>query len=299
MNPSLLLTLLLTGLLLAATGWARFRRQRLLATVRVVTLPLPSRHLGNTRDVQVFLPPGYDAPAAAARRYPVLYVNDGQDAPQLRLRETLARLTARGHIAPLIAVAIPTNENRLQEYGTAVTANAQGLGARAAAYARFVTAELLPAVNSQFRTAMGAEDTAVLGASLGGLSAFDIAWNHLELFGTVGVFSGSFWWRAGADDPHVPPGRLIAHEMVRRGPPRPGLRCWFEAATQDETADRDENGVIDAIQDTLELVDELAAHGCRRGVDVVYHEVRGGRHNYETWSAVLPHFLRWAFPPRA
>lgn len=92
----------------------------------------------------------------------------------------------------------------------------------------------------------------------------------------------------------MPPNQLIAQAMVRQTPTKPNFRLWFEAATQDEASDRDGNGVIDAIQDTLELIAELKVLGFSED-EVVYVEVPGGRHNYETWAQVFPHFLRWAF----
>lgn len=290
--------LLFLALILALLGliwwWHRERHARLLATVAVVTLPdFPSVHRRKPRPLHIYLPPGYQQ---STRTYPTLYLNDGQDAAALKLRQTMATLIRRRQVAPFIVVAIPTGEERLQEYGTAVAANAQGLGQEAGAYARFVTAEVVPAIRQRFRVKPGAAHTAVWGASLGGLSAFDLAWNHPDIFGMVGVMSGSFWWRAAEAETAVPSGRRIAHSLVRRGPKRDGLRFWFEAATQDETHDRDNDGVIDAIQDTLELMDELAALGYERGREMVYVQVAGGRHHYHTWAQCLPHFLRWAFP---
>lgn len=291
----LFITAVLLALLLVFIGRSRWRRARLLAIIAVRTIEdFASEHLGNRRPIYVFLPPGYETDTG--RHYKVLYVNDGQEMEALGMRETLARLAAARQMEPIIVVAIPTNEERLQEYGTAITANAQSLGTRAQAYARFVVEELMPFINRQFRTLTGAPNTAILGASLGGLSAFDIAWNYPDLFGTVGIFSGSFWWRAGEEDEAVTPNALIAHEMVRTGGYRSGFRAWFQAGTLDEAADRDQNGVIDAIQDTLELVDELQQLGYARGQDIVHVEVRGGRHNYRTWAGVLPYFLKWAFP---
>ncbi|MCB8951517.1 MAG: esterase family protein [Ardenticatenales bacterium] len=282
----------LGGLLLLQAWQARRRAAQRRARVRQVTLPhFASAYLGNSRDLFVFLPPGYDN--NQQRRYPVLYVNDGQDREQLRLRETLADLMLAGRIRPLIAVAIPTNADRLQEYGTAAAANAQGLGTRAADYARFVVEEVMPAINTQFRT--HPHSAAILGASLGGLSAFDIAWNHPRHFGIVGVFSGSFWWRAAPAETAVTPNALIMHDVVRHGAPRPALRGWFEAGTRDERDDRDQNGVIDAIQDTLELIAAWEEKGGQVGQNIAYVEIRGGKHNYETWSRALPEFLTWAF----
>jgi enterochelin esterase-like enzyme len=291
---SFLLTAVLLTLIILALYEARRRRAALLATVAVVSLPeFASAQLGNSREITVFLPPGYRS--ADNRRYPTLYVNDGQDQEVLQLRETLAKLFQRRHIPPIIVVAVPTNDNRLHEYGTAVCPNAQELGTKAAAYGRFLTTELMPAINQQFRTSRNPADSGIFGVSLGGLSAFDIAWNHPDKFGVVGVMSGSFWWRAAEAETAVPPNQLIAHEMVGGAAVKPPLRLWFEAATQDEASDRDNNGVIDAIQDTLELIEELEKIGFSRGADVVYVQVPGGRHNYDTWAQQFPHFLRWAF----
>jgi enterochelin esterase-like enzyme len=287
-------TAVLLTLIILTIYEARRRRAVLLSSVQVVTLPeFASAQLGNSREITVFLPPGYEQ--AGTHRYPTLYVNDGQDQEALQLRETLATLFQRRQIPPIIVVAIPTNDDRLHEYGTAVCPNAQELGTRAAEYGRFLTTELMPAINQQFRTSQNPADNGIFGISLGGLSAFDLAWNHPDTFGVVGVMSGSFWWRAAEDETAVPPNQLIAHEMVRQTAVKPPLRLWLEAATQDEASDRDNNGVIDAIQDTQELIEELEKIGFSRGADVVYVQVPGGRHNYDTWAQQFPHFLRWAF----
>ena len=288
---ALTLTAVLGGLLLLFAWAAGWRRRRLLAAVETVTLPLASAALGNTRDVVIYLPPGY---RQSDRRYPVLYLNDGQEREALGLRQALAGLTIAGRIQSLIAVAIPTNDDRLREYGTSVAASSRGLGARAAAYRHFVTQELMPRIDAGFRTR---PEAAFLGMSLGGLSAFDIAWHCPERFRGVGAMSGSFWWRAAEDETAIDPGRRIAHSLVRRGPPRPELRYWFQAGTRDEVCDRDGNGVIDAIQDTLELIDELR-RATTPPVDIRYIEIDGGRHDYLTWAKVLPEFLMWEFGPK-
>ncbi len=273
----------------------RRRRQQLLAAVQVVEIEdVTSQHLENSRSLYVYLPPDYGG--QSERRYPVLYLNDGQDRHQLKLHETLARLYNRRLIEPIIVIAIPTNEDRVQEYGTAVAPNAQGFGKKADQYSQFLTAEIMPLINEQYRTKTMVEETAIAGMSLGGLSAFDIAWNYPDLFGIVGVFSGSFWWRPAEDETRVPPNKLIMPQLVLQESRKLKLRIWLEAATRDETADRDNNGVIDAIQDTRELIEALVSVGYKEGEDVVYVEVEGGRHNYETWSKIFPDFLRWAFP---
>jgi enterochelin esterase-like enzyme len=251
-----------------------------------------SKALGNRRALSIYLPYDY---AMADRRYPVLYVNDGQDMPLMKLAQTLETLYAEGQIDPIIVVAIPANADRLQEYGTLAAPNADGYGARAPHYAQFVTDEVIPAINTRYRVLTGSENTTIMGMSLGGLSAFDLAWHYPEVFGQVGVFSGSFWWRSAHGALEARLASRLAHSTVRNSDPRPGLRFWFEAGTRDETSDRDGNGVIDAIQDTTELMDELARKGYVNGGDMVYVEVEGGEHNPRTWGEVLPEFLMWAF----
>ncbi len=83
------------------------------------------------------------------------------------------------------------------------------------------------------------------------------------------------------------------HRRVRETKGRPPLRLWFQAGTGDERADRDDNGVIDAIQDTRELMRELTAKGFVGGSDMTYVEVPGGGHNEATWARALPDFLGW------
>ncbi len=255
-----------------------------------------SKQLHNQRVITVFLPPDYDRPANADRSYKVLYVNDGQDTPAVKMAETLAALIAHHEIEPLIVVAIHATRDRLQEYGTAGIPNARGLGKKARKYSFFVLDEVLPYINRRYRTLPGPVNTAIMGFSLGGLMAFDLAWNHPDVFGAAGVFSGSFWWRTVDQDLHARQESRIMHRRVRDTETPGQLRLWFEAGTRDEQEDRDNNGVIDAIQDTTELMDELELKGFRRGLDMTYVQVENGEHNQRTWNFVLPYFLRWVFP---
>jgi enterochelin esterase-like enzyme len=255
-----------------------------------------SQFLNNLRTVQVFLPGDYYHPSQKRRRYQVVYANDGQDMAAVGLVDTLSQLWSQGRLAPLIVVAISASDDRLNEYGTASIPNSDGLGARAQAYSDFIVRELIPSIDRRYSVQPGPQHTAIIGWSLGGLSAFDVAWRHADNFGVVGVFSGSFWWRREEATLAARQASRIMHQVVRLDVRKPALRMWFEAGTQDETCDRDGNGVIDSIQDTTELMDELALKGYHRGADMVYVEVPGGQHNQATWGHVLLDFLTWAFP---
>ena len=116
---------------------------------------------------------------------------------------------------------------------------------------------------------------------------------HPELFRFAGIFSGSFWWRhqpfsAGAPDDH-----RIMHDSLEEIPVDASQFFWFEAGTRDEMSDRNGNGIIDAIDDTLSLISILERKGVSRSENIEYLEVIGGTHDPFTWGTVLPHFFNW------
>lgn len=250
-----------------------------------------SPELGNRRTISVYLPPGY----THDREFPLLVAHDGQEMGAWKLAGALAQHHAAGHVTPVVA-AIPANAGRMHEYGTAGQLNSDGLGARAAAFEAFVSDTVVPLLRRRYQVSRLPAQTAVMGASLGGLSAFDLAWRRPDIFGVAGVFSGSFWWRTSNVSVAEQQASRIMHQIVRDSATKPPLRLWLQAGTLDEQEDRDGNGVIDAIQDTTELIDELVARGFTRDRDVVYRESPGGRHHPATWAQELPEFLRWAFP---
>lgn len=274
-----------TPLLSRLTGWltGASRTEKLRA--------VHSPQLGNRRTITIHLPPGY----THEREHPLLLVHDGQLAGELKLAEALARHHAAGGPTP-VTVAIPASPDRVNEYGTVGQLNVDGLGTRAAEFQAFITDTVLPLVRRRYQVSRRPAQTAVAGVSLGGLSAFDLAWRRPDLFGVAGIFSGSFWWRTSDASVAAQQASRIAHQRVRDTADKPALRLWLQAGTRDEDEDRDGNGVIDAIQDTTELVDELVAKGFTRGRDVVYVETDGGLHHPSTWARELPGFLRWAFP---
>ena len=277
----------------ASPSW--WRRRPAARTVTERSEPLAVRGL-IPRRVTVYLPPGYDQ--TRAQPYPLLMALDGQTMPQWRLAETLDELVTRGAMEPVVVVAVPASPERIEEYGTAGQLDFAGRGRHAKAFQDLLRGEVLPWVREHHHVTAEAARTGIYGASMGGLGAFDTAWRRPQVFGFAGIFSGSLWWRADNASVAAQQASRIAHRRVRETEGRPELRLWFQAGTRDETADRDGNGVIDAIQDTTELVDALVAKGFRRGPDVAYHESNGGEHHESTWARALPEFLRWALPPR-
>ena len=167
-------------------------------------------------------------------------------------------------------------------------------GSKAGIYTSFIKTELLPAL-AQLIPVEKYETIAFAGYSLGGLSALDIAWHNPQLFDKVGVFSGSLWWRSKELGKGYTDADRIAHAMIRETEAKPDLKFWLQTGTNDESADRNKNGIIDSIDDTIDLIKELEAKGYTRPNDIRYVEMVGGRHDAPTWAKAMPKFLCWAF----
>lgn len=243
--------------------------------------------------IEVILPPWYDE--TPQFRFQLLIMNDGQSLQQVKMKEALLQLYTDHKIPPLIVCGVHAH-HRLQEYGVSGMPDYKKRGEKAMKYSRFVVNELLPLLRKNFRVHDEPGSVAIAGFSLGGLSAFDIAWNYPHVFGKVGVFSGSFWWRSKAyEDGYDETTDRIMHRMVRSTDAKSHQSFWFQCGTEDETSDRNNNGIIDVIEDTLDLMAELEQIGFEKGKDIAYVEVQGGRHNEATWAGVLPDFLEWAF----
>jgi enterochelin esterase-like enzyme len=250
---------------------------------------LTSRYLKREVSISILLPLKYNH----LSRYPVLLVNDGQDFDALKMVHHINDLTAAMRIREVLVVGIHANGDRLQEYGMAAAPDYAGRGSRAACTTDFVLHELIPYLKNHYP--LESEKMIYAGFSLGGLMALDIVWNHPNIFSHVAVFSGALWWRSKALGAGYTERDRIMHKQLEETPYKSGLKFWFQTGTLDETDDRDGDGVIDSIQDTLECISVLERKGYRWGVDVRYTEVEGGYHNQETWSGVIPDFLIWAF----
>ncbi|RFZ91842.1 esterase family protein [Mucilaginibacter conchicola] len=223
----------------------------------------------------------------------LLLLNDGQDLEAIDLINTLEQLYERNSLKPVLVVAIRANEDRVQEYGVAGKPDFKKRGSKAALYTQFITSELIPFVKEQ----TGVEEfetTAFAGFSLGGLSAFDIAWNNPQVFDMVGAFSASFWWRSKDLGKGYTNDDRIMHAVIKNAVSKPDIKFWLQTGTKDETADRNNNGIIDSIDDTIDIIKELLAKGYQRS-EIQYLEMLNGTHNTATWGKAMPKFLCWAF----
>jgi len=250
-------------------------------------MQLPSRFLNRVVTIDLFLPEGSGAYAS------VLLINDGQDLEKMPFTGILSGLVKEGLLRRIACVGIHAGADRRREYGTAAAADYLGRGNKAAAYTRFVTGELIPFLELQLSIGQETE-WAFAGFSLGGLSALDIGWHFPDRFKTLGIFSGSLWWRSldTADPDYRDEQHRLMHKAIRARNYVPGQRFFFECGTEDETEDRNNNGIIDSIDDTRDLIVELERLGYEK---IGYLEIAGGKHDVGTWAVAMRPFLIWAW----
>jgi iron(III)-enterobactin esterase len=244
--------------------------------------------------VDCYLPKNVVSPAGLS----LLLINDGQDLGDMGFSAMLNQVLAANEIGPLLCVGIYAGKERRNEYGTAKVLDYEGSPAKAEAYTQFILEELLPFIHSlyaidEFR------QRAFAGFSLGGLSAIDITWNYPDVFSIAGVFSGSLWWRTKALDDNYDDDRdRIMHQQIRNGKYQPGLRFYFTTGSLDEKADRNNNGIIDSIDDTQDLIKELKVLGYDSGYEMKYMNYEDGKHDVATWGRAMPGFLLWGWARR-
>ncbi|RYF86973.1 MAG: esterase [Chitinophagaceae bacterium] len=250
-----------------------------------------SVHLKRYVVVDCYLPKNISDPNELS----LLLINDGQDLEDMPFAPMLNGLLSSGQITPLFCVGIHANKYRRDEYGTAGLADYAGRGKKSEAHQLFIVEELIPFLMKEYSIGTF-KQKAVAGFSLGGLSAIDTAWNYPDVFSVVGVFSGSLWWRMkDLDDDYNDDLHRIIHQQIRKGEHQPGMRFYFMTGSQDETADRNGNGIIDSIDDTLDLVKELENLGYDKENDIHYVNDEEGRHDVPSWGKAMPAFLLWGW----
>jgi len=257
-------------------------------------LELESVHLSRKVRIDFYLPVNVSSP----EKMHVLLINDGQDLEAMGFESILNKLYEERAISPVVCVGIHAGMERKMEYGTASQADFKGRGAKAHAYSKFVLAELLPFIQEKYHLPL-IQQKAFAGFSLGALSALDIVWNNPGEFGTVAVFSGSLWWRSKDqhDETYDDHTDRIMHQLIKNRPVKPSLKFFFEVGKLDEQKDRNQNGIIDSIDDTLDLIQELKTKGYTDS-DIEFLLLDDGKHDVETWGKAMPVFMKWAFAHR-
>jgi predicted alpha/beta superfamily hydrolase len=244
---------------------------------------MPSRHVA-ARNVDVWLPPGYDADAS--RRYPVLYMHDGQNLfdpatsyghVDWAVDEAMTRLVAEGQVRPAIVVGVWNTSLRLAEYmpqravtgpisfGVPDLPELQPTDLRADRYLRFLVEELKPFIDRTYRTLPGRADTTIMGSSMGGLVSQYAMSKYPETFGAAGCVST-----------HWPAGDGIALADFERHLPDPKThRFWFDYGT----------ATLDATYESYQQrADEILGRGgYEEGRNWITRKFPGAEHSEKAW----------------
>lgn len=220
----------------------------------------------------------------------LLLLNDGQELVHTEFDLILKQL----QLNALIIVAVHAGSDRMNEYGMMRAPDYAGRGAKARQYFDFLDKELMPFLQFAYAK-LEFTEKAIAGFSLGALSAIDIAWNRPDLFSIAGVFSGALWWRSVEQSSplYSDEQSRMMHVQIRNDDPKPGLAFFLQCGLLEETADRNRNGVIDAVDDTRDLILELEKKGYLPGKNLYYLELKEGKHEMGTWIKALPVFLKW------
>ncbi|HVU13379.1 MAG TPA: alpha/beta hydrolase-fold protein [Phototrophicaceae bacterium] len=230
-----------------------------------------SPQLDNRRDVLVYLPPSYEH---SDRRYPVLYMHDGQNlfdsgtsfaGSEWQVDETMEALAGEG-IEAIVVGLNNTGEQRTAEYNP-FPHFWQGHGE---VYLQFIIETVKPLIDQDFRTRPDRDSTGIMGSSMGGLISLYAFFRASATFGFAGVMSPSLWVGGGAMYGVVESSPFIAGKL------------YVDNGTREPSARR-----LNAL---------LLKQGYRRDVDVKYVVEPDGEHNEAAWARRLPDALRFLLP---
>jgi predicted alpha/beta superfamily hydrolase len=241
-----------------------------------------SKLLGNSRTIIVYLPPDYET--AKDRRYPVLYMQDGQNlfdsstafaGIEWQVDESAQKLITDGKIQPVIIVGIYNAPTRTAEF-TPFDKTPAGDTGQGKLYGRFVVEEVKPMIDQTYRTMPDRQHTAVAGSSMGGLITLAIAHDHADVFSGVAVLDP--WLR---DQQHSLLDTWKDDAWMK------GMRFYVDMGTN--------GGALypgtTEIQDMNQLTQMFDSAGLKKGTDYVANVIDGAEHNETAWQKRVPDFL--------
>jgi enterochelin esterase-like enzyme len=287
---------------------------------------IKSRYLKTNRTFRVYLPPSYDR--EPKRRYPVLYLNDGQNVfssagenccfgwGSWEIDRTVDALCTSKKMDEIIMVAVNNSRSRYQEYrGPAPVSTNRSAAARQRpaaksadddrfeSYAAFLIKELKPKIDREFRTLKSARHTGLIGSSLGGICSVALAWEHPNSFGAAASLSGSF---------QIEKRYFLENVLKPYGRKAKLVRFYLDSGTIDFTGDDDGRKNTELIVAELRRIgwkegrnlqhfvddkplteSELERSGLRRDK---WREAQSSQHNEFYWRRRAWRALAFLFP---
>lgn len=235
---------------------------------------IASSRLGNTRQITIYRPPGFD-PARPDNL--LLFVFDGPEyQSKVPTPRMLDAMIAADVLPPTVAVFVANADRDAR--GRELPGNP--------AFADFMAEELLPRVIAETGIKHDAARTILAGSSFGGLAAATVAFRQPERFGNAISLSGSFWWHPPGSDPASP--NHVAALFARS--PRLPLRFFLSAGLFEASSPSHGDGILET---SRHLRDVLVA----RDYDVTHRDYAGG-HDYLVWRGALADGLLALFGKR-
>lgn len=238
--------------------------------------------LNRERRVWAYLPPDYWT--SESRRYPVVYMQDGQNLFNARgtfsgewgVDKALNRLFGGGttteNLGPVIIIGVENGgAHRVDEYSA--WRHAEHGGGEGGAYLDFLCDTLKPFVDNHLRTLPGRAHTAILGSSMGGLMALFATLERPGVFGLAGVFSPSLWF-----SPEI-------LSWVRRRKPTSPVRILLMAGQRESDT---------MVSDLLDLYETLLEAG-HDDSNLHYDLHSDGAHAEWFWAREFEHAFAWLF----
>ena len=279
-----------TSVAAAAAGPAPACRSTVTGDLRLQVLQ--SRIFGNRRTIRVLLPAGYEAPENRSRRYPVLYLLDGQNLFDACLSEvshrewgvdeTVNQLVAAHAIPLLIVVGVDhAGVDRAHEFlpykdfvGNPAMPEPAGKQ-----FPDFMTDEVMPLVDGQYRTLRGHDNTGIGGSSYGGVATLYALLAKPSVFGYGLIESPTLWIGMG--------------QLVRDTSPLTALPVRvFVGFGGREAESREITDKLIGLVRLLEANFKAAGYGESNFRVVIDPEAA---HNEDAWAQRLPGALKFLF----
>jgi predicted alpha/beta superfamily hydrolase len=251
-----------------------------------------SPQLDNTRDILVWLPPSY---ATSGRRYPVIYMHDGQNlfdaytsnSGEWQTDETLTALASEEGLEAIIVGLPHMGERRPIEYSPYDDVwNGAHYQGRGKDYVRFIVESVKPLIDDSFRTSPEATTTGIAGASMGGLISLYAFLTRPDIFGVCASLSTAYWFGSS--------GLLqtIAAHANGQG------WVWLDVGTHEGTTLEKwygvtENADLRYVEGVRQLRDALLARRYTLHETLMYVEEDGAPHHESAWARRLPNALRF------
>jgi enterochelin esterase-like enzyme len=248
-----------------------------------------SKLLGNSRTIIVYLPPDYET--QSDRRYPVLYMQDGQNlfdsstafaGIEWRVDESAQALITEKKIEPVIIVGIYNTPDRTAEF-TPFEKTPAGVPGRGTLYGRFIVEEVKPMIDHTYRTIPDRAHTSIAGSSQGGLITLTIAHDHPDIFSGVAVL-----------DPWLRDSQNSLFDAWKDDAWMKGMRFYVDMGSN---GGAQYPGTTE-LQDLNQLTQLFGSSGLRKGSDYVSAVVDGAEHNEAAWQKRVPNFLTFLYAPK-